>query len=83
MSWSKNRITSEISITPRIPANPNAHPPVQEVTTIQTTGVTFQINNTKFYVPVVTLSINQNTKFLEIYSNDLKEQVLGTNIHLK
>ena len=31
----------------------------------QLTGVTFQINNAKLYVPVVTLSINDNIKFLE------------------
>ena len=31
LSWSKNSRISEISITPRIPANPNANPPVQEV----------------------------------------------------
>ena len=35
------------------------------VAAIQTTGVTFQINNAKLYVPVVTLSINDNIKFLE------------------
>ena len=29
-----------------------------------TTGATFQINNTKLYVPVVTLPINDNIKFL-------------------
>ena len=32
---------------------------------IQTTGGTFQINNAKLYVPVVTLSTNDNIKFLE------------------
>ena len=32
---------------------------------IQTPGATFQINNVKLYVPVVTLSINDNIKFLE------------------
>ena len=31
----------------------------------QTTGTTFQINNAKLYDPAVTLSINNNTKFLE------------------
>ena len=31
----------------------------------QLTGVTFQINNAKLYVPVVTLSINDNVKLLE------------------
>ena len=29
----------------------------------QTTSATFQINNAKLYVPVVTLSINDNIKF--------------------
>ena len=33
--------------------------------TSQTTGATFQINNTKLYIPVVTLSINDKIKFLE------------------
>ena len=31
----------------------------------QLTGVTFQINNAKLYVPVVTFSINDNVKLLE------------------
>ena len=31
----------------------------------QTTSATFQMNNAKFYVPVVTLSIYDNIKFLE------------------
>ena len=53
-----------INITPRIPINPNANPPVQEVAAIQTTGATFQINNVKRYVSVVTLSINDNIKLL-------------------
>ena len=30
-----------------------------------TTGATFPINNAKPYIPVVTLSINDNIKFLE------------------
>ena len=51
---------SEIKTTPRIPANI----PFQEVTAIQTIGATFQINIAKLYVPVVTLSVNDNIKFL-------------------
>ena len=35
------------------------------VAPIQTTRATFQINNAKLYFPVVTLSINDNIKFLE------------------
>ena len=49
-SWSKECINSEISIICRIPANPNANPPVQEVAAIQTTGATFQTNNAELYV---------------------------------
>ena len=32
---------------------------------IQITGPKFQTNNAKLYVPIATLSINDNTKFLE------------------
>ena len=65
LSWSKECIISEISVRPIISANPDANPPVQEVVAIQTTGATFQINNAKLYVPVVTLPINDSIKFLE------------------
>ena len=61
----KNCIISEKSVILRIPANPDANPPVQGVEAIQTTGTTFQINNAKLYVPGITLSINDNIKFLE------------------
>ena len=50
---------------------------------IQTTGAIFQINNAKLYVPVVTLSINDNIKFLENINKDLKEQLLGIYVDLK
>ena len=65
LSWSKNCMISEISITPRIPTNPDVNSPFQEVEAIQTTSTTFQINNAKLYVPVVILSINDNINFLE------------------
>ena len=54
MSWSKEWIVSERSIT---------HVQVSKAT--QKTGATFQINSTKLYVPVNTLFINDNIKFLE------------------
>ena len=44
--------------------NPNANPVVYELVTA-ITGAKFHINNAKLYVPVVTLSINDNIKFLE------------------
>ena len=56
LSWSDKCIISEISRTFRAVGNP----PVQQGTAA-TTGPTFQINNTKLCVPVVTLSINDNT----------------------
>ena len=40
-----------------------------------TTGTTFQINNAKFYVPVVTLSINNNIKFLENIKQGFKRTI--------
>ena len=52
-------------ITPRIPGNPDAKAPVPAMAAIQTTAGTFQINNAKLYVPVVTLTINDNIIFLE------------------
>ena len=54
-SWSKEDTISEISITHRVPPNTDANPPAQEMASIQTNGATFQINNAKFYVPVVRL----------------------------
>ena len=47
-----------ISIMLTVAENPNAN-------ATQTAGATFQINNTKLHVPVVTLSINDNNKILE------------------
>ena len=65
LSWSKECIIPKISITPRVPGDPNVDPPVPDEEAIQTTRATLQINNDKLYVPVVTLSINDIT-FLEI-----------------
>ena len=35
------------------------------MTAIHTTEATFEIDNAKLYVPVFTLSVNDNIKFLE------------------
>ena len=64
-SWSKECLISKISIIPRIPGNLDANTPVHEVPSMLTTAAIFQINNTTFYVPVVTLSLNDNINFLE------------------
>ena len=60
LSWSRYYIIPEI--TSRTVPNTN---PVEYQVTSQTTSARFQINNVKLYVPVVSLSINVNIKFLE------------------
>ena len=55
-------------------AVPNADPVEYEVVTA-TTGATFQINNAKIYVPVVTLSINDNIKLLENIKQGVKRKI--------
>ena len=42
---------------------------------IQTAVTTFQINNAKLYVPVVTLSINDNITFLENIRQGFKRTI--------
>ena len=64
LSWSKECAISEIPLILRVVGNPNVHPIVPSVAAIQTTRATFQINNAKLYFLVVTLSINDNIKFL-------------------
>ena len=44
---------------------------------------TFAIPDTKLYVPVVTLSTQDNAKLLEQLNQLLKEQLIGTNINQK
>ena len=41
----------------------------------QTKGATFQINNVKLYVPVVSLFINDNINFLENIKQGLKRTI--------
>ena len=83
LSWSKECIISEISIIPAVTGNPDANPLVPDVAAIQTTSATFEINNAKFYVPIVTLSINDNIKFLENIMRGFKRRISGTNMDLK
>ena len=58
LTWSKNCVISEISRTPEMSGN-------NSVDAIQATEATFKLNSTELFAPVVTLSINDNIKFLE------------------
>ena len=60
-----NILDAEVSIIPRAPENLDANLSFLDVEGIQITSATFQINNGKHYVLVVTLSVNANIKFLE------------------
>ena len=55
-SWSKNCQIFEISRTPEVSGN---NPKDETLTN----GAAFQIKNAKLYVPIVTLSMNDNIKF--------------------
>ena len=72
LRWARNCVISEVSRTFR--AVPNSDPVAYEVAT-QKTSATFQINNIKLYVPVVTLSINNNMKFLENLKQGFKKTI--------
>ena len=63
LSWSKEGVISKIPITPRVFGNRNTNLPVPAVAAIQKTGETIQTTNAKLYVPVVTLSINDDISF--------------------
>ena len=45
--------------------------------------LSFGINDTKRYVPVVTLSTQDNTELCNKWNQVLKEQLTGTNINQK
>ena len=55
LKWTKNCVTSEILRTAALVGKQNVNPPVRAIPATATTGATFQINDAKLYVPVVTL----------------------------
>ena len=72
LRWSKTCVISEISKTFR--EVPNADPVEYRVVTA-TTGAIFHINNARLYVPVATLSINDNIKFLENIKQGFRRKI--------
>ena len=79
LKWTKNCVISQICKTPQDPANPIANPPNPLIQATQTTGATFKINNAKLYVLVVTLSINNNIKFLESVEKGFISRTISWN----
>ena len=68
LTWSRYCVISEISRTPEVSrSNPTD--------ATLTTGAIFQINNPKLCVWVVSLSINDNIKFLEKIMQGLKRGI--------
>ena len=74
-SWLKEFIILEITIIVAVLGEPEANPAVPVVAEKETAGETFQINNLNLYVPFVTLSINDNTNFLEIRKQGFKRTI--------
>ena len=72
LSWSRYCVITEILRTDGAVPNTNR---VRYQVTSQTTGATFQINNTKLYIPIVTLSINDRIKFLENIKQGCKKTI--------
>ena len=56
-------------------ADPNANPPIQAADATQTKKAIIKTNNTKLYVLVVILSINDNIKFLENINQGFKRKI--------
>ena len=73
LTWSKYCVISQVSKKCRA-VDQNADRVVYEVVT-ETNGATFQINHTNLYVPVVTLSIDDNVKFLENIKQGFKRTI--------
>ena len=74
LSWSRYCGISEILRRPAVPAIPNANPPVPVAAETETASTTFQVN-IRLYVPVVTLTINDNTEFLENIKKGFKRTI--------
>ena len=78
LTWSENCV---ITSKETREADADADPAVDEID--NPTNATFKIKDTKPYVPVVTLSAENDNKLLEQLKTGFKEQLNGINIDLK
>ena len=76
LSWLRKCVISEIYKTLQVPNNPAGNPSTDRLSPRLTFDATFQIKSTRLYVPVVTLFINDNIKFLENLKQGFRGKLL-------
>ena len=76
LTWSENCVLTDTTTQAAKNANPNADPPVEARERIDAaTSATFEITDTKLYVPVATLSTEGDNNFLEQLKSGFKRTV--------
>ena len=76
LTWSENCVLTDVTTqTARAAQGANPARPAKGTPT----SATFQIKDTKLYVPVVTLSTKDYTNFQNNSNQDLKELLYGIN----
>ena len=76
LTWSENCVLTDVTTHAARNANPNTGPPVEARGRINApTNATFQITDTKLYVPVVTLSTENDKKLLEQLRTGFKRTI--------
>ena len=76
LTWSENCVLTDITTQAAKNANPNADPLVEARERIDAaTSATFEITDTKLYVPVATLSTEGDNNFLEQLKSGFKRTV--------
>ena len=74
LTWLRNCIIPKIART-AVAGNPDTNPPVSAITATTATRASFQINQNKFHVSAVTLSINYNIKCFEKINQGFKKTI--------
>ena len=82
LMWPLNSIIYDISRKPEVGTNPGANPSFAHAQTTAT-NASFQMNSAKFYIPIVTLSINDDIKFLEKLKQQFKRTIFGDKYRSK
>ena len=84
LTWSENCVLTDITTQAARNTNPNAVPPVEAREKIDSPAkTTYQITDTKLYVPFVTLSTKGDNKLLEQLRTGFKQLLTGINISHK